>query len=260
MKKEVYLGQNSFRFLYYRYKDSPYYFLFFIIILFLVCSFLIFRIILPQFDSWISIRNEVEATENKINILRANINYMNSLDKGVIDEQLKVAAAALPVDKDFGVILIALNGASLKAGVSLDDYTFQLGNITDDPKPSNNSNTALNTAPQGTAGQEGLFSIRLSVVINGSVEGLRRFLQEIHKQLPLVEVVSVDGSGDAMTVNLQFYQKSFPNLILNDEESIPRISPDNEALLMKLSDWRKAIPPSESALQEGSASANLPLF
>lgn len=282
MKKEVYFGKNSLRFLYYRYKDSPYYFLGIIVFTILCCLVLIVQVIMPQYDKWFSIRNEVEITQKKIDILKQNVNYMNTLDRALVADHFQVAIAAMPVEKDFSTILAAVNDSALKAGVALEDYSFQLGDLRGEEKTKTSANrppTALlhsapagnlpaNTAvpvnrPSGTGSNavpDGLSPINLSVTISSNINGLQKFVQEIYARIPLAEVVSIDGSEETTTINLRFYQKPLPEIMLKDEEPITRMSPDDQALLEKLSEWRKSIPPPVIVSPEGTESGNMPLF
>lgn len=282
MKKEVYFGKNSIRFLYYRYKDSPYYFLGIIALVVICCLFLVTQVIMPQYEKWFLIKNEVEITQQKIDILKQNINYMSSLDRAMVTDQFQVAISAMPVEKDFSAILAAVNDSALKAGVSLEDYSFQLGDIKGESKskaPANRPPTALlNSAPVGNlpannavpvnrgvgtgtnSVPDGLFAVNLSITINSNINGLQKFIQEIYIRLPLAEVVGIDGSEETTTINLRFYQKPLPEIMLQDEQPISRMSPDNQALLEKLAGWRKSIPPPVMESPEGSDSGNMPLF
>ena len=119
MDKDVYWGKKSLRFWYLRYKDSPYYSLGWIIISFMTCFVLITYFVLPQLQSWFSIREEVIATRARITNINNNITYMSSLDRSVLNKQLEVAVTALPAEKNFDAILNAVSDASLEAGVSL---------------------------------------------------------------------------------------------------------------------------------------------
>lgn len=240
------MKQNSFYFYYYRFKDSPYYSLTLVVGVVLVCLVLIFQVIVPQLQSWFSIRDEVMATTDRINTINQNINFMNNVDKSKLNNDLKVATNALPSEKDLGAILQALSEASVKSGVSFDDFTFQVGNIgsgsaTIDEKPS----------------VKELSAIKLTVIVSGSVESVQQFLKAINEKLPLSEIVSVDGDPQATSITLQFYQKQFPSLTIRDDRPLTGLSDKDVALLQKLSKWQTM--PVKDAIQTATSSG-VPLF
>src|SRR6266700_1937627 len=112
MKTQVWLGQKSVRFWYFRYKDSAYYHLSIIGVIALVSFFLIIKLILPQVQSWFSIRDEVIATNDKLTVLRNNINLVNNLDRNLLTSQVETSSTALPAQQDFAHILSALSHAA----------------------------------------------------------------------------------------------------------------------------------------------------
>jgi len=238
------MKQNNSLFFYYnRFKDSPYYSLSLIVGVVSISLILIFQLIIPQLESWFSIRDEVIATSARISTINQNINFMNNVDKSRLNNELQVSTNALPTEKDLGAILGALSDSALLAGVSFDDFSFQLGTIAsgsgqNDDKPS----------------VKDLSTIKLTVVISGSVDGIGKFLKQINEKLPLSEIVSVDGDPEATSVTLQFYQKQFPNIKFQDDRPLTSLSDADVALLQKLSKWQT------SSLKAPAASSSVPLF
>ena len=248
MSKEVWLGQNNLRFWYFRYKDSPYYSLLIISITVSVCLVLFTQVIQPQFENWISIRNEVVETQKRISVLQDNINFMNNLDRGRLNTQLQVSASALPPEKDFGAVLSAISDSAIKSGVTVPDYSFQVGEIA-------------STSGQATAGpQKGLTQIKLSVVVSGNLNGMRQFLIEIGQKLPLSEITAVDINEDQATLNIEFYQKPFPQIVFRDTQPLPALSDSKTALIQRLSSWQSTATQISSSDDSGASSAALPVF
>lgn len=62
------IGKKGFRYWYYRFRDSQYYALSIAGITILVCTLLVFNVIIPEIANWFSIRQEVIATQAKIDI------------------------------------------------------------------------------------------------------------------------------------------------------------------------------------------------
>ncbi len=246
MSNEIFFGKNSFRFWYYRYKDSAYYSISIIVLTIASCLYLIFQFIIPQFEQWFSIRNEIIATRQRTEIINSNIAYLNTLDKNLLNKQLQTSLQALPVEKNFGTILDSLNLAALRSGVSFQDYSFQVGNIS------------TQSAQLSSAKIPGLSSVSLGVIINGTVDQVRLFLREMAKTLPISEVISIDGASGAVTVTFDFYQKNPPTTTLKNDEPIPHVSETNATILNQLTTWQGGS--INNANSVGASSSGLPLF
>lgn len=245
MSKELFINSKDIRLLYLRYKDSSYYTIFLISLVLLVCFILFFQLALPQLQNWFSIRNEVIATRDRIAVINQNMNFINGLDKTVLDEQVTIATSALPFEKDFGGILNALTDASVKAGVSLDDYSFQLGNIA---SVSAQKGKKVNT----------FSSVQVTVAIGGDISNVSTFLKEVNTKLPLSEVTSVNGDSSTTTVKLQFYQKSFPKIVFTDDKPLEPLSAEQEDQLSEFESWLPAV--GSQTTQVVSSDSAIPLF
>lgn len=248
MKKEIWIGKKSLRFFYYRYRDSAYYPLSIAFITIVVCIILVFNVVIPQVMTWLSIRDEVVATQEKIKILQANIDFMKTVDKVVLDSQLQSASMAVPPEKDFGGVLNALTDASVRSGVSLQDFSFQVGGGTSGSK----SDTSANIA--------GVSAVTVSVVVSGKLDQVKRFLRELGEKLPISEVTTIDGNIQSLAVNIQFYQKNLPEIELDEKSPIVRISAKKQALLEKLSTWKPTAQLPDLTPETASGSGEVPLF
>jgi hypothetical protein len=226
MSKEVKLHQNSFRLIYYKYKDSPYIAFGLVVLVFSVCLMLFFRVVMPQVDSWFSIRDEVIATRERIDVINRNINFMKNVDNSQLNTQVNVSTEALPTEKGFAEILDALSTSAVNAGVALDDYTFQVGSV------------ASSSGLKQTADPKEVAATKLTVVLAGTFEGVQRFLNEIAQKLPVSEFILVDGDTRSTTVTLQFYQKNFPQIVFKDDQPIIPLSDKHLSVLGELSSWR----------------------
>lgn len=245
MRKETWIGKKGMRYWYYKYRDSEYFSLGIMFSVVLACIFLIFQVIVPQVNSWFSIRDETIATSQRIAILQENINYMNNLDKGLLQSQLNTATNALPTVKDFGSILDIVADASVASGVSLNDYSFQVGDVA-----SSSGGLDIDTK------RKGLTSIKITVVAAGTIEKVKRFIQTLEKSLPVSEVVDIDGSGETLSISIQFYQKSVPDIKLEEDKPLTSLSAEQSNLLQQLAAWRKARPLQSTPASSGA----MPLF
>lgn len=246
MDKDVYWGKKSLRFWYLRYKDSPYYLLGWIVLSFITCFILATYFVLPQLQSWFSIREEVIKTRERITNINNNITYMSSLDRSVLNSQLEVAVTALPTEKNFDAILNAVSDASLESGVSLGDFVFQVGEVASPSAQPVSANTA------------GLSTTRVSITVTGNPARVQRFLQELQENLPLSEVMSLEGNQQSATLNVQFYQKPLAPYALKADEPIVPVSAENAVTLERLSTWETLLLP-VNGTSTGTNSA-IPLF
>lgn len=238
---------SSLSVLYLRYKDTPYYSIGIIVLVFLVSIILFFQLVLPQISSWFSIRDEIIATRNRIDTINQNINFIDKMDKQELDNDVAITTSALPFEKDFGGMVNALTDASITSGVSLNDYSFEVGDVASVSGQVNNLAKDLST-------------VKLTVTVTGSPNGVIIFLNEINKRVPLSEVTDVDGDNFTTTITLQFYQKQFPKIVFKDDQPFTAISQKEATLLETFSSWIPASRSDTGTSQDSSSSPNVPLF
>jgi hypothetical protein len=245
MSKEVWIGKKGFRYWYYKFRDSELYSFTTLAVALVICFVLLVYWILPELNNWFSIRNEVIATRSHIAVLQQNITFMNNLDKNTLNQQLEVSTNALPAEKDFGSILNAISNASANSGVSLNDYSFQVGNIA---------------SPSAQLLFGGLSSLQVVLVVSANTNQLQRFIQTLQNSLPISDVISVDGNDGNVSLTLQFFQKPFPTGEFSPETPITPLSPEDLSLLQKLTKWQDSMTVQNNSTQTSSGSASMPLF
>ena len=245
MRNERWIGKKGLRYYYYKYRDSEYYALSMIGVTVVVSFLLVFQVIIPQFNQWFSIREQVLQTRERIALLEDNISFVRNLDRARLQNQLNTASLALPPDKDFGKMLILLTDASIEAGVSLSDYAFQVGDV------------ASTSAKLSTLGTNGLDSTKITVVVNGEIDDVQEFIRVLERSIPMSEVVTIDGSGENISVTVQFYQKPYPDIKIADDARLQPISDNKVNLIRELNNWKQ--PKGVEAQPTGSESA-VPLF
>ena len=246
MKKEFKFDLKNLKFLYYRYKDSPYFLLLIITLVFFTNVVLFFQLVVPQVESWFSIRDEAERANMRIDAINNNIAFLQKIDKPQLEDRVDVATSALPIEKNFGTIVTALSDSAINAGVTMDDYTFQVGKV------------ASVEGQLDVFGQKELSLVKVSVMLSGNFQGITLFLKEIQNKLPLAEVTEVDGDSLSTKVTVQFYQKKFPKIVFKDDVAITDFSKAQIALLDELVGWQPFVPEDQ---QVGTQSGeSIPLF
>jgi Tfp pilus assembly protein PilO len=225
MKREVWRGQNSLRFIYYRYKDSPYYSFIILFVVICVCFILIFNIIIPQVYNWFSIHDEVVSTQERMNIMQRNLDFISlQTNKTTLENNRQLALRALPVEKDFGNIINAVAIAAAKSGVSVDDFNFNPGQI---------SKADVNPVKSGL----NLSDIKVTLSLTGGVKETGKFIAEINEKLPVNEIQNIDISNGRSTISLVFFSKPYKASALQLDQPIKLISAENGRLLGTLSEW-----------------------
>jgi hypothetical protein len=244
-KKDIYFGKNNLRFIYLRYKDSSYFMLSAIVLIIVMCILLVMTFILPQFDQWLSIRHEVQVTRERTDVINDNIEYLNNVDRRLLVSQISAVSSALPSEKNFGAILDALSASALRAGVSFQDYSFEVGNISSSSGQIQNAHI------------KGLSAVTITLVVDGTVDQTKVFLQEVAKALPLSEVTAIEGSEGALNVTFEFFQKNLPKVTLQDDRPVPRVINTQATLINQLTSWQ-ALPSAD--IIDTSSKSGLPLF
>lgn len=268
MSKRVFFGQNDIRFLYYRYKDSKYYSASVFFVTIAVCVILIVQVLIPQATNYLSIRQEIIAKQQTIRSINENITFISSLDKNTLNNQLETVSRALPSEKDFTGILNALASSSIRSGVTLSDFSFNVGEIasrsaktTEGPvQPPTGIASQPNVQPIANEGViAGKQSISVTVLASGSIDRISVFLKEIGEKLPLSEIVSVDNKDNTTTIILRFQYKDFPEVKFKEDSPIQPIDSQKVSLIEKIALWQKSSTPDEIFVPVGTNSAT-PLF
>jgi Tfp pilus assembly protein PilO len=245
MSNETWIGKKGFRYWYYKFRDSELYSFTTLVVAIFICVVLLIYLILPELNNWFSIRQEVVATRQRIAVLQQNITFMNNLDRNVLNQQLLTSTEALPSQKDFASMLNSISNASANSGVSLNDYSFQVGNIAS----SSGKSVATNQ----------LTPIQVIVVVNGNIDQIRKFINVIENSLPLAEVTMINGSVPNTAVTIDFYQKPFPTSNFSPGTPLAPIANDKVTLLQKLSEWQNTSGTQSTSPSTSSRSAT-PLF
>lgn len=246
MKKDVWLRQNSARIIYFRYKDTAYFSLLILLLCFLACFILLFKIMIPQIQSWFSIRDEAVAMRHKIAVLRSNYFFMSGMNKTILENNRQTVVHSLPSEKDFGSIIDAVVISAMKSGVSLNDFSFAVGQVSSD-----SAQRKKNEADP---------LIKLSIILNGNLDKVKSFLFETGKTLPLSEVEFVDIEGDTANISLLFYSKPYVSPRIAEEEPIRPLSSENNSVINILSRWEEEMKSFSQEDQLPPPSSSLPLF
>lgn len=191
----------------------------------MLCGILFFTFIVPQIQQYSEARAQIQEVQNRITILQKNISFLSSLNDSEQNAQLATVLAALPEDKDYAGILLAVQSASSKAGVGISDFTFQVGEL---------SAKSIITKTLPTV------SMHLNVL--GTPNTVEKFLIEISQTLPLSNITEVSMGSRSSEVVLEFYYKPIAALRMNYAQPFVQPTNQNKGLLDELKNWRSAQP------------------
>ncbi|OGH07953.1 MAG: hypothetical protein A2W22_06820 [Candidatus Levybacteria bacterium RBG_16_35_11] len=185
-----------------------------------VSLLLFFYIIIPQIANFTDLQKQLVMENQKLTVLKTNLNYLSSLDASSLDSNFKIASLVLPKEKDFIGILGAISEAAGKASVSVGDYQFKVGDLEG----------ARITA-------KGPPFLDMDLAINGSSSDLMRFMGELQKTAPINEVIGGATVGITSTLTIRFYYSAIPPVNLKADTAIKPISADNQIILNNLLSW-----------------------
>ncbi len=204
---------------YYKYKDSTYFSLSIFFVLLLIAGLLLLKVVLPQMYNWFSINNEVIATRKKIDVIDANIAYINSLEEQDLAQKRTLFVRALPLEKDVQGLLTIISSSALNASVELDDFSLTIGELS----------------PKGA--KSNLSSLKLTVSAKGVPTLQRKFIANLQSRLPLVDIANIELNGQNAELTLNIYYKTLPVFKVNDADPIQKISGKFNDIYAILSGW-----------------------
>lgn len=218
-KKKFNLEFSNLLILYKHYKD---YLLPFGIIV--VCFLVVFWVVIPQFQQYLSLQQELKVQTQKLETLKNNYNFLSSLDSSKSDADFNALTLALPSGKDFAGIMNAVAYASAKTGVAVGDFEFSVGSLSLDK----------------TIGVAAYPSIKIDINLVGNTPAVVQFIQEIYKTAPVSEVTSIKTGGNSGNITILFYFKSFPQSSVDDSVPIVALSTKDTALIKTVSAWNNS--------------------
>ena len=216
MKENTNIDINTIRTLYKKYKEHLTYIL---IILVTIILFLFF--VLPRIKDLARLNDERKIELNKLSILKNKLDLLSNLDDSKLDAQFLVVSSALPSDKDFEGVLNSISSATERSEVSLSDYEFQVGGL---------SQRLPVTTP-------GFPSLPLVVSIRGTPLQVAKFIGYLSKSTPLSEVTSIVQNSSNAIIAINFYYKTLTPQ-LDDSQAIAPVSEKGKQVIDTLSSWQ----------------------
>jgi hypothetical protein len=189
-----------------------------------VSIIIIFVVLIPQIQQYFNSRDTLNQETQKLTILKNNYNFLVSVNEDVLDLNLKTLARVLPKEKDFLTIINSVTIASSKVGISISNYKFSLGNLS--------QSSSLNGSVMP--------SVQMELNTDGSAVLLNQFVNELYKTAPLVDVYSIKHRNDKAVILLQFFYKPFQPENSSEESPVIQLSVNDQNLIKQISGWNNA--------------------
>lgn len=215
--KDIHLNINSttFNILYRKYKS-------FVLpsIIIIACIILFFMIIIPQIQGLLDAKDKEKIERQKLELLKNNYNLLLNMDETKLNSDFEILARALPSGKDFAGIINAISDKSVKAGVTIGDFEFTVGDIS-----------------KSQVGDSAFPSILISLDVAGNSKAVLNFVTSLYKSMPLNAITTIEQGGDSARIKLQFYYKAFPQGPISNETPISAFTSNDIFLISELTLW-----------------------
>lgn len=233
------MEKTSYALYYYRFKESPYYAVAIFTFALLIAVLLFIFAVIPQFQNFFVLNDEIKSVKDKITILKNNKQFLNTLNDATLQDDLSVSFSALPSGKDFVGIITAINYSAAKSGVAVDDYSLLVGELA---TPS--------------AGLEAFFPLSVEVTVHGDKDTISNFATNTQAALPLSEIESIETDHIEGVIKLKFYYKVYKGENYSIASPIAPISAADEKTLGIVRSWRQPVVTGES-IEVGTEAAIL---
>lgn len=185
----------------------------------LVCFLLFWLVVLGQIQNWFAMRDAIAVNNKDLLTMHQNLSLVTQLNDQQLDATIQTVSKALPAEKDFAGIIESLQQAASIAGTSLDDYSFQLGDLS-------------GLDQSGKASQ---LPIQLNVMLRGGTAEAQRFIHQLKNQLPLADATAVAVNlNSSVTVTVIFYYAQLPKITFVNTNPLPTLSTEDQKLLGSL--------------------------
>jgi len=189
------------------------------------CVLAVFIVVIPQFQQYLSLQDELRTENAKLQLLKDNYNFLVNLSDEKSSSDFSALSLALPSGKDFAGIMNAISYVSAKTGVSVGDFNFSLGDL------SNKTSEGASAYP----------SVKIDVSLVGNSQAIMKFIDELYKTAPIAEATDIKTSGDSGTISVLFYYKPFPPQTIDVMAPIVSLSSQDLSLVKDVSAWNNIV-------------------
>lgn len=187
-----------------------------------VLFILLFKFTLPEFSTLLQTRSEIGKEREKLDLATSKVKTLTSISQNEQEQKLQKLNNALPVEKDIGLMLSALEVAAGASGAKLSSFSFSGGSVATE------SATAV-----VSSSKVGVPAVSINVRLKGGLRDIASFIKEAQRGLPALEIESVSYAQSITTATINFYFKPLklePAIF----SPLPQISPSQAALFKEI--------------------------
>lgn len=190
--------------------------------------FLVWIIILPQFNDVMSLRDDIETQIETNEGLRDSQIVLNSLDESQLNEDYELVLKALPTSKSIGSIYESLSTTALESNVTIGSLNLQVGSVYNQEQED--------LSRQRTVG--GVPFLNLVVRVNAnSATDTTHFAELLFETIPLVEIEEISATDSEGRYDVDFFYKPINTSLFQAQTVIQPLSPAMQELLSTIRSW-----------------------
>lgn len=206
----------------------------------------------PKITEIGNLRKQVAEKQGEVDRLKKSWNYLSTVDQNKLRSDLEIATAALPDDKKVSGVVSGVSKVASASGVALLSLNFSPGRVS--TQAAVESEKVL-ISPE-VSNRLNVKSLDANITITGSLSQAKIFLQKLASASQILGVESVDyilgAAGNnlsasdigSLSVKIYYQPNGSQNINVNYENLAP-LTPEEEAVLAKLSPLDIFSPPPE---------------
>lgn len=194
--------------------------------------FVIYQVIMPQFRQIQDNLVKLEEAERKVDTLKETVRVLATISDVELDQYYTLSNVGLPQGKDILLVFNELLAASQKTEITLGDLTINLGDVF----ARERKETDATTVPPVL----GSPAINFTINVEGGVENIRAFAQELYNSIPVVEVLGISVNGERGEINANFFFNPLAQTSTDSEEAAKEFMPTELELINQLQQWSDA--------------------
>lgn len=188
----------------------------------LVVSGVLFIVfILPNILAFPSKKHARDTEVAKLNEIKAARDILNSINQEQLDSEVQIVSNALPSEKNFELILGAINEAATRSNALISGYRF-----------------ADNASSISTPGQK-FPSLLFDIDIAGNIDQAADFANELYKTYPVSSIKSISYSNGISVLSVEFYYKPFVSLSEEQGGVVRRKNSKELSTMSEISQWNQ---------------------
>lgn len=184
----------------------------------IISILLILFFLVPQLTAFPGKKTEVESENLKLKKLNEVKLILQTSNAETVDDNLAISAKALPIEKNFELILRAISQSADKSGALVDGYSFK-------------------ATPIDPASTLKFLKVEFSLEIEADSDQTVAFMRELSRTFPISEITSVKYSGARSSLVISFFYKPVDAGGVYDRTQIRSLTSEEQNILSEILSW-----------------------